>query len=161
MELIFLTKMGMEKLRSQLAHLIRVARPEAAEQLARAREQGDLSENAEYEAAREKLSSIDRQIEELQDKMSRVQVIDESQLGDNSSVRILSQVTLLNLKKDKQIVYTLVDSVQADPAQRMISIESPIGKGLLGKKVGEEIKINVPAGELHFKVLDIQRAEGF
>ncbi len=160
MDFIYLTEAGADKLQKELEHLVKVIRPEATDQLAKAREHGDLSENAEFDAAKENIASIDNQIFELQAKLGQIQIIDESQFSDNSAVRILSQVKLLDLKRDKEIIYTLVDPVQANPTKLLISVQSPVGKALLGKKIDEEISVDVPAGQLKFKVLEITRSEG-
>jgi len=159
MEMVYLTHDGLDKLKQELRHLLHVARSEATADLATARAHGDLSENAEYDAAREKLAKIDVQIGDLQGKLSRVHIIDENSLGTDE-VRILSRVTLENLSNGSKIDYTIVDPLQADPSKRLISVKSPIGKGLLGKRVDDEVTIEVPSGEICFKVLDIERARG-
>lgn len=155
-----MTKTGAEKLKKQLEHLLKVVRPEATDQLAKAREHGDLSENAEFDAARENMAKIDQEIISVQTKLSNVQIIDESELGDNSKVRILSQVKLLDINRDRELIYTLVDPLQADPLKKLISVESPVGKGLLGKTVNDIIEVDVPVGKLKLKILQIERAEG-
>ncbi len=160
MSYIYLTKTGAEKLKQQLEHLLKVIRPEATDQLAKAREHGDLSENAEFDAARDNMAKIDKEILDVQAKLAQVQIIDESELGDNSKIRILSQVKLLDVKREKEVVYTLVDPLQADPVKKLISVESPVGKGLLGKSVDDLVEVEVPVGTLSLKVLQIERAEG-
>jgi len=159
MELIYLTHSGLTKLQKDLEHLMKVVRPDAVVQLTVAREHGDLSENAEYDAARDQLATIDRRIGELQEQLGRSQVIDESELT-NDKVGILSCVKLFDMRRNKEIEYTLVDALQADTSLHRISVKSPVGKGLIGKVVGEEVTIMVPAGELKFRVLEISRAEG-
>ncbi len=159
MEHVYLTHDGLEKLRRDFNRLVNEVRPKAAQALAEAREKGDLSENAEYDAAREELSSIDRQIGEMQKKFPRVQLIDQDQVG-TEEVRILTRVTLLNTQNDKEVKYTIVDPLQADPMKTLISVKSPIAEGLLGKKVGEEASIDVPSGTLNLRVVNIERAEG-
>lgn len=154
MDNVYLTREGFEKLRSELAHLVKVVCPEATKELATAREHGDLSENAEYDAARENLAEINRQIKELQVKLSKVEIINHDELSVDE-VRIFSRVTLLNVKDDARVTYTLVDPLQSDPTKGRISMKSPIGKGLLGKKIGDEIKIEVPSGTIHLRVLEI------
>ncbi len=159
MDTVYLTPKGLDKLRNDLNHLMKVVRPEAAQELATAREKGDLSENAEYDAAREKLTSIDRQIASLYSKLSNVQILE----GDNrahSEVRILSQVLMKNMKNGKEIEYILVDPIQAEPAKMLISVKSPIAKGLLGKSVGDEVVINIPSGAVTFRILEIKASEG-
>ena len=159
MERVYLTHEGLEKLRRTLDNLTNTVRPKVAASLTEARSKGDLSENAEYDAAREELASVDRQISEIQSKFSRVQIIDSDAMGTDE-VRILSSVTLLNLNRNTQVKYTIVDPLQADPAKYLISIQSPIAKGLLGKKVGDRVTIEVPSGELNLEVLEIERSEG-
>ncbi len=158
-ETVYLTQEGLKKLRQDLEHLIKEVRPAATAQLEEARAHGDLSDNAEYDAARENIASIDRRITELQLKLSRVQIIDENELNTDEA-RILSRVTLLNLNKGGEVEYILVDSLQADPMRRMISVKSPIGKGLLGKQVGDEVTIDTPSGKVGFRVLSIERMRG-
>jgi len=158
-EAVYLTHDGLDKLKSDLEHLVKVVRPEATEQLAAARAHGDLSENAEYDAARDNLSEITRRISELQKKLSNVVLIEDDNIG-RDDVRILSCVTLENSKNGSKNDYTLVDPLQSDPAKNLISVKSPIGKGLLGKKVGDEVTINIPSGEIHFKILAIRRITG-
>jgi transcription elongation factor GreA len=159
METVYLTREGLEKLRLNLEQLLKVDRPEATNQLATARAHGDLSENAEYDAAREKLAGIDRRIAEMSQNLNRVQLIDQDTMS-GKEVRILSRVTLSNLDNKAKIEYTLVDPLQSDPSKRLISVKSPIGLGLLGKKVGEEVVINVPSGQFRFMVESIDRSEG-
>jgi len=159
MDTVYLTRDGLEKLRKELERLVKVVRPEATVQLTVARAHGDLSENAEYDAAKDNLATIDRKIGDLQTQLSRVQILEESDLSDGE-VRILSVVTLLELGKNREVRYTLVDPLQADPMQNLISVKSPIGKGLLGKKVGEEASITIPSGEIRFRVVAIERSKG-
>lgn len=159
METVYLTRKGLDKLRNELNHMMKVIRPEAAQELATAREKGDLSENAEYDAAREKLSTIDRQIGSLMEKLSNVQLLEGDERA-HSEVRILSQVLMKNMKNNKEMEYTLVDPIQADPAKRLISVKSPIAKGLLGKSIGDEVVINIPSGAVTFQILEIKPSEG-
>ncbi|MBM3327655.1 MAG: transcription elongation factor GreA [Calditrichaeota bacterium] len=159
METVYLTRNGLEKMRRELENLVKVVRPDATAQLAAARALGDLSENAEYHAAREKLASVDRMIGDLQRSMLRVQIIEREQL-DLSEVRILSRVRLLNLNNNSRMDYILVDPTQANPSKKMISVKSPIGQGLLGKGVGDEVDIDVPSGKLRLRIEAIEPAEG-
>ena len=156
---VYLTHEGLDKLKSDLEHLVKVVRPRATEQMAAARAHGDLSENAEFDAARDNLAEITRRINNLQQKLSNVVLIDDDNIGKDE-VRILSCVTLENTQNASKIDYTLVDPLQSDPVKRLISVQSPIGKGLLGKKVGDEVTINVPSGKIRFKVLAIKRITG-
>lgn len=159
MESLYLTHEGVRKLRQELNRLVNVVRPQAAHDLAVAREKGDLSENAEYDAAREKLTNLDRRIGELQAKFAYIQIVDENELNTDE-VRILSKVTLINTKTKAEITYTVVDPVQADPMKKLISIKSPIAQGLLGKKVGEKAIVSIPSGEITFKIKSIELSEG-
>ena len=157
METIYLTQAGADRLRTQLDNLVNVLRPEATEDLAVARAKGDLSENAEYDAARERLTELDRQIGELQAKFGYIQILDESQIN-TEEVRILSTVKITNLKTKKSMNFTLVDPVQSDPKKSMLSFKSPIGKGILGKKVGDIAQIEAPAGTIEMRIDSIERS---
>ncbi|MFH0765581.1 MAG: transcription elongation factor GreA [Calditrichota bacterium] len=159
MDSVYLTHDGLKKLQGDLNRLANELRPRATQALADARAKGDLSENAEYDAAREELSSIDRQISELQTKMSNVHIIDESAIS-RDEVRILSEVTVLNLVSNKDMRFILVDPLQADPRNNLISVKSPIAQGLLGKRVGDEASISVPSGELRVRIVSIERSQG-
>lgn len=155
MESVYLTHEGLTKLQSKLKNLVNVIRPEATAELKAAREHGDLSENAEYDAAKENLANIDNQISDLQQKLSRVEILDKNTLN-SGEVRILSTVTLVNVKKGTEDQFTLVDPLQSDPAKKRISVKSPIGKGLLGKRVGDTVAIEVPSGEIKYTVKSIE-----
>jgi transcription elongation factor GreA len=159
MEKVYLTREGLEKQRKELEILVKENRPEAVHQLAVARAHGDLSENAEYDAAREKLGDIDRRIGDLQQKLSRVQIIDQEDMASDEA-RILSKVKLKNLTNGTVFEYTLVDPMQSNPSLKLISVQSPIGSGLLGKKVGDVVTIDVPSGQLNLRVEEINRSEG-
>lgn len=159
MEPVYLTREGLEKVRQELERLLKVVRPEVTAQLVSARELGDLSENAEYHAAKERLARIDRQIADLQRKLNYVRLVDQNELADDE-VRIFSRVTVVNIETNQQHTYTLVDPLQASPAQKLISVRSPIGEALLGHKVGDEIDIKVPSGTLRLRVIAIERAQG-
>ncbi len=159
MDAVYLTRDGFEKQRRDLEAFIKEIRPEATHQLAVARAHGDLSENAEYDAAKEKLADIDRRISDLQQKLSHVHIIEQDDISLDE-VRILNTVTLTNLATGSSIEYTLVDPIQSNPSKRLISVKSPIGAGLLGKRVGEEAEIEVPSGRLKLKVEAITRSEG-
>ncbi len=155
MERIYLTQEGVKRLRAELDNLVNHIRPVATVELTQARQKGDLSENAEYDAARARLTQIDRQIGELQAKFNNLQIIDESELNTDE-VRILSRVKILDLKNNAEMEYTVVDPIQADPAKHLLSIKSPIVQGLLGKKVGDEAEISIPSGKVIFRVLSIE-----
>lgn len=150
----YLTQEGYDRLRSELDELKTTGRKEAAMAIAEARAQGDLSENAEYDAAKEAQGLLEMKINELETVLSNARVIDESQL-DDSKVAILSNVTIKNLKTGKEMTYKLVSESEADAKLQKISVSSPIGQGLLGKVVGEVAKIQTPGGAMEFEVVNI------
>lgn len=150
----YMTEEGLKKLKEEVDHLVRVERPKISAQIAEARDKGDLSENAEYDAAKEAQGMLEMKIAKLQEKIRNARVIDESQI-DTSSVQILNKVKLKNLKNNSVVEYMLVAENEADLKAGKISIETPIAKGLLGKKVGDIAKIQVPNGLLEFEILDI------
>lgn len=154
MNYIYLTKEGFEKLKAELHDLKTRGRSEAAAAIAEAREKGDLSENAEYDAAKEAQGLLEKKISELDDSFSRARVLDESQL-DASKVVLMSKVEVRNVKLDKVFSYQIVAGPEADLSQNKLSVESPIGKGLLGKKKGDVAKIEVPAGVVEFEIISI------
>ena len=139
---------------AELDELKTTGRQEAARAIAEARAQGDLSENAEYDAAKDAQGMLEMKISELETVMSNARVLDESQL-DDSKVAILSNVTIQNVKTGKDITYKLVSETEADTRERKISVSSPIGAGLLGKVVGDVVHIETPGGVLDFKVVNI------
>ena len=150
----YLTQGGYDKLRSDLDELKGNGRQEAARAIAEARSQGDLSENAEYDAAKDAQGLLEFKINELEAILSNARIIDESQL-DDSKVAILSNVTIKNLKTGKEMTYKLVSETEADAKLAKISVTSPIGHGLLGKVVGDVAKITTPAGAMEFEVTNI------
>ncbi len=150
----YMTEEGLKKLKEEVDHLIRVERPKISAQIAEARDKGDLSENAEYDAAKEAQGMLEMKIAKLQEKIRNARVIDESQI-DTSSVQIMNKVKLKNVKNNAVMEYMLVAENEADLKAGKISIETPIAKGLLGKKVGDIAKIQVPNGLLEFEILDI------
>ena len=150
----YLTQGGYDKLRNELEELKTTGRQEAARAIAEARAQGDLSENAEYDAAKDAQGMLEMKISELETILSNARIIDESQL-DDSKVAILSNVTIKNLKTGKEMTYKLVSETEADAKQMKISVTSPIGQGLLGKTKGEIAKITTPAGAMEFEVTNI------
>ena len=154
MQKIPLTVRGAELLKAELQHLKSVARPEVIEAIAEARSHGDLSENAEYDAAKDAQGLLEIKINELETILANARIIDESQL-DSSKVAILSNVTIKNLKTGKEMTYKLVSETEADAKQMRISVTSPIGQGLLGKTVGEIAKVATPAGAMEFEVMGI------
>jgi transcription elongation factor GreA len=151
---IYLTQGGFDKVKAELDELKSTGRQEAARAIAEARAQGDLSENAEYDAAKDAQGLLELKISELEAVISNARIIDESQL-DDSKVAILSNVTIKNLKTGKEMTYKLVSETEADAKQLKISVTSPIGQGLLGKIKGEIAKVTTPAGQMEFEVVDI------
>ncbi len=150
----YLTQGGYEKLKAELEELKTNGRQEAARAIAEARSQGDLSENAEYDAAKDAQGMLELKINELETVLSNARVLDESQL-DDSKVAILANVTIKNLKTGKQLTYKLVSETEADTKMMKISVSSPIGAGLLGKVRGDQVKVQTPGGTLDFEVIDI------
>ena len=152
----YYTAEGLKKLREELNHLKDVERPRASQAIGEARDKGDLSENAEYDAAKEVQGMLEMKIAKLEETLSGARVIDESQL-DVSKVLVLSKVRIKNLNNNMEMNYTLVAESEADLKTGKISVTSPIGKGLLGKAVGEIAEVTVPNGTLKFEILSIER----
>lgn len=154
--LSYYTAEGLKKLRDELNQLKDIERPKASQAIAEARDKGDLSENAEYDAAKEAQGLLELKIAKLEETYANARLIDESQL-DTSKVLVLSQVKIKNLNNGMQMTYTLVAESEADLKSGKISVNSPIGKGLLGKSVGEIAEVQVPNGTLKFEILSIER----
>ena len=152
----YYTTEGLKKLKEELNQLKDVERPKASNAIAEARDKGDLSENAEYDAAKEAQGMLEMRISKLEETLSNARVIDESQL-DNSKVLVLSKVKIKNQLNGMEMDYTLVADGEADLASGKISVNSPIGKGLLGKSVGDVAQINVPSGVINFEIIEISR----
>jgi transcription elongation factor GreA len=152
----YYTAEGLKKLKDELNHLRDVERPKASQAIADARDKGDLSENAEYDAAKEAQGLLELKISRLEETLANARLIDESQL-DTSKVLVLSTVRLKNHLNGSEMKYTLVAESEANLKAGKISVTSPIGKGLLGKKVGEVAEIQVPNGILKFDILEITR----
>ena len=150
----YLTKEALEKLKSELQKMKSVDRPSASKAIAEAREKGDLKENAEYDAAKEAQGLLEAKIQRLESDLANVRILEEGNI-DTSKVSILTKVTITNLSNKKQVTYHLVSEKEADLKQGKISVSSPIGKGLLGKQVGEVADVIVPSGKLQFKVESI------
>ena len=155
-EVKYYTKEGFQKLKEELEHLESVERPEISRQIAEARDKGDLSENAEYDAAKNAQGMLELQISKLQEEIRNARIIDESKM-DTSKVLILSIVKIKNLKNNAVMTYTLVPENEADLKSGKISVSSPIAKGLLGKQVGDKAEIQVPAGKMTFEIIEIKR----
>jgi len=154
MSISYLSKEGYEKLKAELDHMKKVQRPFISSQIAEARDKGDLSENAEYDAAKDAQGLLELKISKAQEVLANCRVMDESQI-DTSKVSIFCTVKVLNKKIGKEVSYTIVSESEADLKLRKISSKSAIGMALLGKKVGETLIVNVPAGELELDVLSI------
>jgi transcription elongation factor GreA len=156
-QIAYVTEEGLRKLKEELHYLKTKERPSISNQIAEARDKGDLSENAEYDAAKEAQGLLELKISKLEDTVSNARIIDESKL-DITKVLILSKVKLKNLNNKAELTYTLVPEQEADLKTGRISVDSPIGKGLLGKKVGEIAEIKVPSGMvMKFEILEVNK----
>ena len=153
-DIIYLSKKGYEDLKEELQKLKSVDRPQVINQIAEARDKGDLSENAEYDAAKEAQGLLEARIAKLEIDLSNSRIIDESKL-DNSKVSLLSNVTIKNFANNSEMTYTIVSESEADLTQNKISASSPIGKGLIGKEVGDIADITVPNGTIKFEIIKI------
>lgn len=156
MESKYFTEEGLQKLKDELEQLERFERPSISKQIGEARDKGDLSENAEYDAAKEAQGMLELKISNLKRTLSVARIIDESKM-DNTKAYILSTVTIKNLKNNAIMKYTLVPEKEAIFKEGKISIESPISKGLLGKSVGDQVEIVVPSGTIPFEIIEITR----
>ena len=152
----YYTEKGLKKLRKKLDQLKDIERPRASQAIAEARDKGDLSENAEYDAAKEAQGLLELEISKLEETLSNARIIDETKL-DTSKVLVLSTVKIKNLNNSASMEYKLVAQSEADLAKGKISVDSPIGKGLLGKKVGDIAEISIPNGNVQFEILEISR----
>lgn len=155
-QLSYYTKEGLQKLKDELHEMESVQRPAISQQIAEARDKGDLSENAEYDAAKEAQGHLETKIAKLKEVLSNARVIDDSEI-DTTKVYILSTVKIKNQANGMEVVYTLVAENEADLKAKKISVESPIGKGLLGKSVGDVADIQTPNGIMKFEVIEISR----
>lgn len=155
MSISYYTKEGLDKLKKELEHMKSVERPKISQQIAEARDKGDLSENAEYDAAKEAQGLLEMKISKLEDTLANARLMDASKL-DTSKVMVLATVTIKNTKNGAVMKYKLVSESEADLKSGKISINSPIGKGLTGKKVGDTADIQTPAGVMTFEVVDIK-----
>ncbi len=152
----YFTPEGLQKVKDELQQLVMVERPLISRQIAEARDKGDLSENAEYAAAKEAQSMLEIKISKLQEVLSSARLVDEKKL-DNSRVLIFSTVRLKNTTNGHEVSYTLVPENEANVKLGKISVNSPIAKGILGKTIGETVEIAIPAGAITFKILEITR----
>ena len=155
-ELRYYTEEGLQKLKDELDNMKSVQRPRISGQIADARDKGDLSENAEYDAAKEAQGLLEMKIAQLEDILANARIIDESQL-DTSKVLVLSKVKLKNQANGMEMTYTLVSEKEADLKTGKISVDSPISKGLLGKEVGDVAEIEIPNGIIKFQIMEISR----
>lgn len=153
-KVVYMTDAGLRKLREELDRLVNAERPKISQQIGEARDKGDLSENAEYDAAKEAQGMLEMRISKLQELVANARIIDESKL-DRNSVQILSTVQLKNTKTGAVMTYTLVAENEANVKEGKIAISTPIGKGLVGKKIGEQVVINVPSGQLFLEIIGI------
>ena len=156
MSIIYLSQQGYDDLKSELNQLKSVERPKVISQIAEARDKGDLSENAEYDAAKEAQGLLEARIAKLDSEVSNARVLDESDM-DTSTVHLLTKVTIKNTVNGMEMTYAIVSESEADLAAKKISASSPIGKGLLGKKVGDIADIEVPNGIIHFEIIEITK----
>jgi transcription elongation factor GreA len=152
----YYTAEGLKKLREELNHLKDVERPRASQAIGEARDKGDLSENAEYDAAKEAQGMLEMKISKMEETLANARIIDESQL-DVSKVLVLSKVRIKNIANNMEMNYTLVAESEADLKSGKISVSSPIGRGLLGKEVGDIAEVSVPNGKIQFEILSIER----
>ncbi len=157
MSLQYFTAEGLKKLHEELNQLKKVERPKISQQIAEARDKGDLSENAEYDAAKDAQGLLELRISKLETVVSNARILDESKV-DGSRALVLSKVKIRNKANNSEMTYLLVAENEADLKLGKISVSSPIGKGLLGKKVGDLAEIEVPSGKLQFEIIDISRA---
>ena len=153
-KVVYMTDAGLRKLREELDRLANVERPKISQQIGEARDKGDLSENAEYDAAKEAQGMLEMRISKLQEMIANARIIDESKL-DRNSVQILSTVKLKNTKTGAVMTYTLVAENEANVKEGKIAISTPIGRGLVGKKINEQVVINVPSGQLFLEIIEI------
>jgi len=153
----YFTEEGLRKLKDELEHLKSVERPKVIQQIAEARDKGDLSENAEYDAAKEAQGHLEDRINKLEAINSNARVVDTSKL-DVSVVRLLTKVTIKNTANSMEMTYSIVPEAEADLKAKKISVSSPIGKGLLGKSIGEIAEIQIPNGIIKFEVVKIEAA---
>ena len=153
----YFTEEGLQKLKDELDHLKSVERPKVIQQIAEARDKGDLSENAEYDAAKEAQGHLEDRINKLESLYSNARVVDTSKL-DISTVRLLTKVTIKNTSNNMEMSYSIVPEAEADLKSQKISVSSPIGKGLLGKTVGEIAEIQIPNGVIKFEIVKIEAA---
>ena len=155
-KVVYLTEEGLQKMKKDLERLTSVERPAISRQIAEAREKGDLSENAEYDAAKEAQGMLEMKIAKLEDQLANARIIDESRI-DTETVQILNRVKIKNRVNNTMMEYVLVSESEADLKAGKISVTTPIAKGLLGKKVGDVVTVKVPSGIVEYEVISISR----
>ena len=151
----YMSQEGYNKLRAQIKQLEEIERPEVIRQIQEAREKGDLSENAEYDAAKEAQGKLETKIAELKATLADAKILDPTKLSNNGEVQILSKVQIRNTANDAKLTYTLVSEGEANLRENKISVKTPIAQGLLGKKVGDVVEVTVPRGKMSFEILNI------
>ena len=152
----YLTSEGLEKLKAEFQQLISVERPSISKQIAEARDKGDLSENAEYDAAKEAQGLLELKISKLEDMIANARIIDESRIN-TTHIQIMNKVKLKNISNDSVVEYTLVGETEANLREGKLAAATPIGRALIGKKKGDVVEVNVPSGVLKFEVLEISK----
>ena len=153
-KITYLTEEGLRKLREELEFLANVERPKISKQIGEAIDKGDISENAEYDAAKDAQGMLEAKIAHIQSKIANARIIDQSKI-DTSHVQILNKVTIKNKKNNSIMVYTIVPETEANLKEAKLSVSTPIAKGLMGKKVGDIVDIKVPSGIIPFEIIDI------
>ena len=153
-QVTYLTEEGLKKLKKELNHLLSVERPAISKLIGEAIEKGDISENAEYDVAKDAQGMLEAKIAEIQSKIASARILDESKIK-TTQVQILNRVTIKNSKNNVTMQYLLVPESEANLKENKISINTPIAKGLLGKKIGDVVEIKVPSGIIHFEIIDI------
>jgi len=152
----YMTEEGLAKLKKELEQLKTVERPDISKQIAEARDKGDLSENAEYDAAKEAQGMLELKINKMEDQVAKARIIDESKINTNT-VQILNKVKIKNKANSSTLEYTLVSDPEADFKAKKISVNTPIAKALMGKKVGEVVVVTIPAGNVEYEIVEISR----
>jgi transcription elongation factor GreA len=155
MQRVPLTQEGYDKMKAELEDLLKVQRPKNIQAISEARAHGDLSENAEYHAAKDKQSFMEGRIQELQDKIGRADIIDISKISNKNRIAFGATVTLMDLDTDNEVTYQLVGAEEADVKKGRISLISPVGKALIGKEVGDEARIIAPGRDIEYEILEI------
>jgi transcription elongation factor GreA len=155
-KVVYLTEEGLQKLQAELNHLKSVERPAISRMIAEARDKGDLSENAEYDAAKEAQGMLELKISKLEDTVANSRIIDETKI-DVSKVQILNKIKLKNLKTNTTVEYTLVAESEANLKEGKLSVGTPIAKALMGKKVGDTVDVQIPSGTVQFQIVEISR----